>query len=87
MLIWRNCIDDDQPSATTWTRKRENAGRLISIAEAVIIGVTLVSRRSPEQLPDPGDIVGTVAVSEETVVADAVLAFGEHVDQEPADEL
>ena len=87
MLRGRESVDNDQPSATTWTRKRENAGRLISIAEAVIIGVTLVSRRSPEQLLDPGDIVDTVAVSEETIVADTVLALWQDVDQEAADEL
>ena len=87
MLCWRDCVDDDQLATATWARQREDAGRLIGIAEAVVIGVLLVWRLGPEQLPDPGDIGGTVAVSEEAVVADAVLALWQHVDQEPADEL
>ncbi|SFD50317.1 hypothetical protein SAMN04488523_101172 [Sulfitobacter brevis] len=41
----------------------------------------------PEKLPDPGDIGCAVAVSEEAIVADAVLASGEHVDQKAAGEL
>lgn len=40
-----------------------------------------------EDIPDPGDIAGPAPVSEKAVVADAVLAFGEHMNQEPADEL
>lgn len=87
MLRWCDCLDDDQPPAATRARKRQNAGRLIVIAEAIIIGVTLVTRRSPEQMPDPCDIGRAVAVSVEAIVANAVLAFGEHVDQEPTDEL
>lgn len=47
----------------------------------------MVWRFGPEQLPDPRDIGGTIAVSEEAVVADAVLALWQNVDQEPADEL
>ncbi len=44
-------------------------------------------RFGSEQNPDRGDIGGTVTVSEEPVVADAVLAPRQDVDQEPADEL
>ena len=40
-----------------------------------------------EQIPDPGDIAGPPPVSEEAVMANAVLTFWEHMDQEPADEL
>jgi len=64
-----------------------SAGWLIAIAKAVIIGVTLVDRRSPEQLPDPSDIGRAVAISEEAIVTDTVLAFWEDVDGEPTDEL
>ena len=46
-----------------------------------------IGRFGAEQLPDPGDIGCAVAVSEEAIVADAVLASGEHVDQKAADEL
>ena len=44
-------------------------------------------RFDPEQLPDFGDIGRTIAIAEEAVVADAMLASWEHMDQEPADEL
>jgi len=47
----------------------------------------MIWRFCPEQLPDPGDIGGTIAIAEKTVVADAVLASGQNVDQEPADKL
>ena len=47
----------------------------------------MIWRFGPEQLPDPGDIGGAVAVSEDPIVANAVLTSGEHVDQEPADDL
>ena len=53
----------------------------------VVIALIFAWCFDPEQFPDPGDIGGTVAVSEEAVVADAVLAFWEHMDEEPADEL
>lgn len=82
-----NCLGDDQPSTATWTGQRENAGRLIGIAAAVLVSMFVVWGRSSEQLPDPGDIGGTVAVFKEAVVADAVLVFWQNVDQEPADEL
>ena len=40
-----------------------------------------------EQFACAGDVGGTVAVGEQAVVADAVEALGQHVDQEAADEL
>ena len=43
--------------------------------------------RHRQQLSRLGDIVGTVAVGEQPVVADAVKALGQHVGEEPADEL
>jgi hypothetical protein len=85
--FWRDCLDDDQPSAATRARKRECSWRLISIAEVVIFGAILDWRHGREQVSDPGDIGGPGAVSEEPIMADTVLAFGEHVDQEPTDEL
>ena len=47
----------------------------------------MIWRFCPEQLPDPGDIGGTIAVPIKAVMTDAVLASGQNVDQEPADEL
>jgi len=87
MSVRRDCLDDDQLSAATWARQREDTGRLVGIAEAIVIDVIVVWRVDPEQMPDPGDIGGPVAVSIEAVVADAVLALWQHMDQEPADEL
>ena len=42
----------------------------------------VVWRFSPEQIPDQVDIGGAIAVSEEAVMADAVLAFWQHMDEE-----
>ena len=61
-------------------------GWLIGVVDAVVLGVFPVWRLDPEQVPDPGDIGGPVAVSKEAVVADAVLTLGQDVDQEPSDE-
>ena len=40
-----------------------------------------------EQLAGAGDVVGAAAVGEQAIVADAVEAAGQHVDEEAADEL
>ena len=60
---------------------------MIGIIDAVVIGVLPVWRFGSQQVSDLRDIGGTVAVSKEPVVTDAVLASGQDVDQEPADEL
>lgn len=86
MLCWRDCVDDDQLTAATWTRQCENTRRLIGIADAVVIGAFLVWRFGPEQASDPRDIGGTIAIAVKTIVTDAVLASGEHMDQESTDE-
>ena len=53
----------------------------------VAIGLICTWRFNPEQFPDPCDIGRAVAVSVKPVVANAVLASWEHVEQETADEL
>ena len=73
MLRWCDCLNDDQLSATTWARQCEGAG-LVGIVGAGVIDVLMIWRFGPEQLPDPGDIGCSVAVSEKAIVADAVLA-------------
>ncbi len=54
-------------------------------------GITIIMiciwRLGLEQFPDRGNIGRTVAIAEEPVVADAVLAFWEHMDEEPTDKL
>ena len=87
MLRGRYGVDDDQPSAATRARQCQDTGKLIGIAEAVIVGVFLTRRFGPEQVPDPGNIGGPMAISKEAVVADAVLPLWQNMDQEPADEL
>jgi len=86
VLSWCDCPDDNQLPATTRARQCEDTRRLIGIVSAGAIGVLMIWRFCPKQQPDPGNISGSVAVPEEAVVANAVLAFWEHVDQEPSDE-
>lgn len=87
MLCWCDWLDDDQLSGATWARQGEDAGRLIRIVCVRVVDVLRIGCFGPEQLPNPGDIGCAVAVSEEAIVADAVLASGEHVGQKAADEL
>ena len=54
---------------------------------AIAIIMICIWRFGPEQFPDRGDIGCTVAIAEESVVADAVLAFWQHMDEEPTDKL
>lgn len=87
MLRWCDCLDDDQLSAATWARQCQDTDRLIAIALAAVIIASLVWCFDADQLPNPGDIGCAVAVSEEAIVADAVQASGERVDQKAADDL
>ena len=54
---------------------------------ASAITMIVVRRFSPEQIPDRGDIGGTVAIAEEPIVANSMLAFWQHMDEEPTDKL
>lgn len=85
MLYWCDCVDDDPLSAATRAWQREETDRFHCVTGVVV--VILFGCAHSEQLPDPCDIGDTIAVSEEAIVTDAMLASGEHVDQEPADEL
>ena len=78
---------DQWPLWTGTAGQCEDTGRFIGIVETAVIGATLLWHLDPELVPDPGDIGGPVAVSEEAVVMDAVLTPWQNVDQEPADEL
>ena len=53
----------------------------------IAIIMICIWRLSAEQFPDCGDIGGTVAIAEEPIVANTVLAFRQDMDQEPADKL
>ena len=87
MLGWCDCVDDYQLPATTWARQSKNTRRVICIVDGVAFIVLLVRDFGPKQLPDPRDIGRAVAIPIEPIMSDAVLASGQDVDQEPADEL
>ena len=87
MLYWVERVDNDQSSAAARTGDCECSGLVISASGAVVIALICTWRFDSEQLPDPGDIGRTIAISEEAVVADAMLASWEHMDQKPVDEL
>ena len=53
----------------------------------IAIIMICIWRLGPEQIPDRGYIGGAVAIAEEPVMADAVLAFWQHMDEEPTDKL
>src|SRR5690348_17603395 len=72
-------LDDDHASAAAWTTR--------------LVGIDGGSGRlafrfcSGEQLTDACDVVGASSFGEQAVVADAMQAFWQHVDEEAADEL
>ena len=59
----------------------------IRALDGIAIIMICIWRLGPKQFPDRGDIGCTVAIAEESVMADAVLAFWEHMDEEPTDKL
>ena len=75
----REDLDDDHAAAAAWT------SRLAGIDD-VSIGLA-VRFCNGEQLTRTCDVVGARAFGEQAVVADAMEAFWQHVDQESADEL
>lgn len=74
MLYWVERIDDDQSSAAAWTGDCKCSGPIIGASGEVVIGLICTWGFDTEQFPDLGDIGRAVAVSEEAIVADAVLA-------------
>ncbi len=61
--------------------------RALDALGGIAIIMICIWHLGPEQFPDRGDIGCTVAIAEEPVMADAVLAFREHMNEEPTDEL
>ena len=86
-MFWRDCVEDDQLPATTLAWDCEDTRWLIGIVGRVVTGVIPIRCPHSEQRPDPGDISRTVAISEEAIVANAMLTFWQDVGEEPADEL
>jgi len=78
-------LDDDHASTAAWTRVREG-GRLVAI---IIIGIgsLALGLLATEQLASACDVIGAGGLGEQAVVADAVEALGQDMDEEAADEL
>src|SRR5882724_13276354 len=75
----REHFDDDHATAATWTARLAGiCGDTGGLALEVCNG---------EQLTGACDVVGARAFGEQAVVADAVQALGQHMDEEAADEL
>src|SRR6266568_5056889 len=78
-------LDDDHAPAAARARMRERMG--FSLAHGAGVAGLEVCCLDVEQLMRLRDVVGASAVREEAVVADAMEAAGQDVDQEAADEL
>jgi len=76
----REGLDDDHAAAAAWTC------RLVAIGSIGIGGLALGLWPS-EQLAGTRDVVGAGGLGQQAVVADAVEALGQDVDEESADEL
>src|SRR5262245_65632025 len=76
----REGLDDDHGAAATWTC------RLVVIGSIGIGGFALGFWPS-EQLAGTRDVVGGGGLGQQAVVADAVEALGQDVDEESTDEL
>src|SRR4029077_14586840 len=75
----REDFDDDHAATAAWTNR---FGGIDGGSARIAVRVC----RS-EQLQGACDVVGASAFGEQTVVSDAVQAFGQHVNEEAADEL
>src|SRR5690348_969314 len=73
-------LDDDHATAAAWT------GRLAGIVGGTG-GPVFFRFCNGEQLTHAGNVIGASALGEQAVVADAMQAFWQHVDEEASDEL
>jgi hypothetical protein len=87
LAFWRESLNDDQSPAAARTGEREDTGMFIHALDGITIIMICIWRLGPKKIPDRGDIGGAVAITEEPVMADAMLAFWEHMDEEPTDKL
>src|ERR1700751_3436255 len=78
-------LDDDHTPAAA--RAGVPLGVFVTIFGAVSVAARPGRVGCAEQPASQCNVVGPVAIGEEAVVADAVKAGGQHVDQEPANEL
>src|ERR1700674_3544510 len=78
-------LDDDQAAAAarTWLRERL---WLAAVGRGILVGLAR-ARRHGEQFTGARDVVAAGAAGEQAVMADAMEAVWQHMDEEAADEL
>src|SRR3989442_4918878 len=76
----RKVLDDDHAAAATWTCR-------LVVIRSIGIGGFALGLWPSEQFAGAGDVVGAGGLGQQAVVADAVEALGQDVDEESADEL
>ncbi len=78
---WTERLDDDQAPAAAGAWECEDTRPIHSVsALGVFRGGT-----NGQQFADAGDVGCAIAVSQEAVMTNAVLALGKHVDEEAPD--
>ena len=81
----REGLDDDHAATAAWARHWQCTG-LVGFGGGIEMLLSVLRRG--EQLASTSDIGGAVfAIGEQAVVADAMQALGQHMDQEAPDEL
>ena len=76
----REGLDDDHAAAATWTCR-------LVVIDSIGIGGLALGFWPSEQLAGTRDVVGGGGLGQQAVVADAVEALGQDVDEESTDEL
>src|SRR5262245_52788099 len=81
----REGLDDEHTAAAAWTGTRV-CTRLARLRDFGLLGLAH-GRRHCEQLTSACDVGGASAIGEQPIMADAVEALGQHVNEEAPDEL
>src|SRR5262249_20599811 len=81
----REGLDDEHTAASAWTGRRV-CTRLARLGDFGLVGLAQ-GRRHCEQLTSACDIGGAGAIGEQPIMADAVEALGQDVNEEAPDEL
>ena len=84
LAVAREGLDDDHAATAAWTWTRQHAGFIDRCFGC--LGLFL-GRRHGEQLAGVRDVGGTVGAGEQAVMANAMEAFWQYVDEEAANEL
>src|SRR5206468_3331762 len=77
-------LDDDHAAAAA---RAWEQGRWRLVGTRVSVAGLVLRRLDAEQVADAGEVLGAPAIGEQAVVADAVEAAGQDVDEEATDEL